>query len=166
MTSKWLFVGRFLIAFALLTFLGAAADAPRHYATLLTRTAAVLTPVTSGWSIEERPAERKKVWFRRGNEQMPLALNLEAMALSLLPLLSLISATPLSRRRRAVVTALAVLGLFALDLLVLLLYPALVIDNAISNISGTFLGMLTFVGAPVILWFALTYRQMREVWHL
>ena len=169
MTSKWLFVGRFLLVFAALTALGAAADAPRRYATALARTGAALSPVTSGWSLEERPQEsvRARLWFRRGAEQMRLALSLEAMALSLLPLLSLLGATPLpSWRRRLVVTTLAVAGLFALDLLVLLLYPALVIDNPLSNIGGTFLGMLTFVGAPVILWFALTYRQMSSIWHL
>ncbi|MEO8605087.1 MAG: hypothetical protein ABI629_21145, partial [bacterium] len=63
--------------------------------------------------------------------------------------------------------AIGVAALFALDLLVLLLYPWLVGNpNAVTDITGTFLGLLTFVGAPVILWFALTYRSMRDVWQL
>lgn len=168
MKNKWVFVAKFLIVFAALTILGAVADIPRRYATVLARSAALLTPLTSGWSLEERHSGGKtRLWFRRGGEQMVLALSLEAMALSLLPLLSLIGATTAptwSWRLRVI--ALGVIGLFALDLLVLLLYPALVVDSAISNIGGTFLGMLTFVGAPVILWFALTYPQMRPTWRL
>ena len=31
---------------------------------------------------------------------------------------------------------------------------------------GTFLGLLTFVGGPVILWFVLTFRQLQAVWRL
>ncbi len=169
MTSKWNFVARFLLLFAALIFLGALSEAPRRYAAVLQRSAAVLSPMANGWSLEERVGASRaaKLWFRRGTEEMRLALSLEAMALSLLPLLSLIGATPAPSWRRALgAAALGVAGLFALDLLVLLLYPALVIDSPLSNIAGTFLGMLTFVGAPVILWFALTYRQMRSIWHL
>ena len=60
-----------------------------------------------------------------------------------------------------------VVGLFALDLLILLLYPFLVgSPNAFTEIIGTFLGLLTFVGGPVILWFALTFRQLQSVWRL
>jgi hypothetical protein len=163
------FVARFLLAFAVLTVLGAAGEVPRRYANALARAAAALSPLTNGWSLEERAAAspRERLWFRRGTEQMRLALSLEALALSLLPLLSLISATPLPGwRPRLVAAGLGILGLFALDLLVLLLYPVLVIDSAVTNIAGTFLGMLTFVGGPVILWFVLTYRWMRGVWRL
>jgi len=163
------FVARFLLVFAVLTVLGAVGNVPRRYAAALTRAGAALSPVTNGWSLEERPAEvrRARLWFRRGTEQLRMALSLEAMALSLLPLLSLIGATPLPGWRQFLISGgLAVAGLFALDLLVLLLYPILVIDSAVTNITGTFLGMLTFVGGPAILWFALTYRWMRGVWRL
>jgi len=90
------------------------------------------------------------------------------MALSLLPLLALLGATPgLDARAIALRAALGIAGLFVLDLLVLLLYPWLVGNpNAVTDIVGTFLGLLTFVGAPVILWFVLTYRILREVWRL
>lgn len=57
--------------------------------------------------------------------------------------------------------------LFALDLLILALYPWLVgAPNPLTDILGTFLGLLTFVGGPVILWFALTYEQLRGMWKL
>ncbi len=59
------------------------------------------------------------------------------------------------------------IALFALDLVVLLLYPWLVgSPNAVTDITGTFLGLLTFVGAPVILWFMLTFRELGAVWRL
>ena len=49
----------------------------------------------------------------------------------------------------------------------MLLYPWLVGNpDAVTDIVGTFLGLLTFVGGPVILWFALTYRELRGVWRL
>jgi len=163
------FVARFLLAFAILTVLGSVGAVPNRYAAVLARAGSALSPVTNGWSLEQRPGEipRNRLWFRRGTEQLRMALSLEAMALSLLPLLSLIAATPLPGWGQTLgVAGLGVAGLFALDLLVLLLYPILVIDSAVTNITGTFLGMLTFVGGPVILWFVLTYRWMRGVWRL
>ena len=66
-----------------------------------------------------------------------------------------------------VVIAILLVVLFALDLMILLVYPFLVgSPNALTDIAGTFLGLLTFVGGPVILWFALTFRELRDVWRL
>jgi hypothetical protein len=88
--------------------------------------------------------------------------------LGLLPLLSLIWATPRMRvRQRSTTALLGVGGLFLLHLLVLVAYPWMVRDpDAVKDISGTFLGLLTFVGGPAILWFALTYESLRDVWRL
>lgn len=169
MTSKAAFVGRFLAVFALLIVGGWLTDAPARYAGALRIAASVTSPLANGWSLEQRPSQfRQEIWFRRGNEQLRLGLGLEALALSMLPLLSLLGATPnLGAAGFAMRALLGVAGLFALDLLILLLYPFLVgSPNAFTDILGTFLGLLTFVGGPVILWFALTFKQLRTVWKL
>jgi hypothetical protein len=170
MNSKVLFVARFLGVFALLIVLGWLTNAPARYASALQAAAAITSPLANGWSIEERPrqAGRQEIYFRRGNDQLRLGLGLEALALSMLPLLSLLGATPGLGAGAIAVRALAgIAGLFALDLLILLLYPFLVgSPNAFTDIMGTFLGLLTFVGGPVILWFALTFKQLRPVWRL
>jgi hypothetical protein len=164
------FVGRFLLLFALLVALGWALAAPRGYAAALRGAATLTSPLVNGWSLERRdaPAGRQEIWFRRGNSELRLALGLEQLALGLLPLLALLGATPGLGSRRLATSAIAgVAALFALDLLVVLAYPWLVgSPNALTDIVGTFLGLLTFVGGPVILWFALTYQQLRGVWRL
>lgn len=170
MTSKPAFVGRFLAVFAVLVVAGWLTNAPKGYAAALRSAATLTSPLANGWSLEQRPSTtgRQEIWFRRGNEQLRLGLGLEALALGLLPLLSLLGATAglgLSRLLTRAVVGIA--ALFALDLLILLLYPALVgSPNALTDIVGTFLGLLTFVGGPVILWFALTFRELHDVWRL
>lgn len=164
------FVARFLLLFAALAALGWWSGAPRAYATALRAAGALTCPLLNGWRLEDRstPGDRQEIYFRRGNDQLRLALGLDQLALGLLPLLALLGATPgLGARRLASGAALGVAALFALDLLILAIYPWLVGDpNPLTDILGTFLGLLTFVGGPVILWFALTYRQLRGVWKL
>lgn len=171
MTSKLVFVARFLAVFALLIVLGWLTGAPTRYASALRIGASVTSPLANGWSLEERATAangRQEIWFRRGTDEMRLQLSLDALALGLLPLLSLLGATPgLGIGRLAACAAAGVAALYLLNLLVLLLYPFLVgSPNAFTDIVGTFLGLLTFVGGPVILWFALTFRQLRTVWRL
>ncbi len=169
MRSKLFFVVRFLVAFAVLIVIGWATDAPARYARVLKESATVLSPVTTGWWIETRMGPKgPETVFRHGEHSLPLLLSLESLALGLLPLLSLVSATPSSSLPRWLLTAaLGVIGLFLLDLIVVLLYPLLVNNpNAVTDIVGTFLGLLTFVGGPIILWFTLTFQQLRPVWRL
>jgi len=170
MTSKLAFVARFLAVFAVLVVTGWLTNFPKGYAVALRGAATVSSPLANGWSLEQRPSTtgRQEIWFRRGNEQLRLGLGLEALALGLLPLLSLLGATPrLGVTPLLTRAAVGVVALFGLDLLILLLYPALVgSPNALTDIVGTFLGLLTFVGGPVILWFALTFRELQTVWRL
>jgi hypothetical protein len=170
MKSKGAFVGRFLALFALLATIGWWTSAPQRYATALGSAAAVASPVVNGWWLEARTSTQgqEQLWYRRGNEELRMLLSLPALALGLLPLLSLIGATPRLGWKRLTVAALAgSAGLFGLDLLILLVYPLLVNDpNAFTDIAGTFLGLLTFVGGPVILWFLLTYDRLKGVWKL
>lgn len=169
--SRTRFVGRFLLLFALLVTLGGLSGAPRGYATALRLAATAASPLVNGWNLEQRaPAAdgRQQLWFRRGNAQLRLELGLAQLALGLLPLLALLGATPglgLGALARAALLGSA--ALFLLDLGVVLLYPWLVAHpGALTDLVGTFLGLLTFVGAPVILWFALTFHQLRPVWRL
>ena len=169
MTSKLLFIGRFLTLFAVFIVLGWLTDAPTRYATALRYTAAGASPLVNGWWLESRRTlgGQTQLWFRQGDEELQLLLNLETLALGVLPLLSLLGATPGFGIRQLVVRALiGCTALFGLDLLVVLAYPFLVVNpNAWTDILGTFLGLLTFVGGPVILWFLLTYKHLRAVWH-
>jgi hypothetical protein len=166
--SKPAFIGRFLAVFALLIVVGWATGAPRAYARLLEESARLVGPVTNGWWLEAREkGSTRELFFRRGEQELKLLLSLDALALGLLPLLSLFGATPGMGWRRLAPRALAgVTGLFALDLLILILYPYLVSQTALADILGTFLGILTFVGGPVILWFLLTFDHLRTVWKL
>jgi hypothetical protein len=168
--NRTAFVARFLVLFAVLTIGGWALDAPARYATILAGAAGVTSPVATGWWLEPRPgaAGGTGLWYRSGEQGIPLQLSLEALALGFLPLLALLGATPGIATRRALGgVALGVAGLFLLDLLVLVLYPLLVSrPNPLTDIAGGFLGLLTFVGGPVILWFVLTYDRMQSVWRL
>jgi len=169
MRGKLGFVIRFLSAFALLIVLGWATDAPARYAQVLRGSAALLSPVTTGWWIEMHPGPKGlETVFRRGEHSLPLLLSLDSLALGLLPLVSLLSATPgLSPARRFLTIVLGVAGLFLLDLIIVLLYPLLVNNpNPVTDIVGMFLGLLTFVGGPIILWFILTFRELRPIWGL
>jgi len=169
MTSKLKFVARFLAVFALLICVARLTDAPRGYAFLLKRCTAAASPAVSGWWLESGPeATGPELWFRKGAAKIRVQLSPEALSLGLLPLLSLLGATPRMSRARLAASALGgALALFALDLAVLLIYPLLVLSpSAATDIAGTFLGLLVFVGAPVILWFALTFDRLGDVWRL
>jgi hypothetical protein len=168
MISPLRFVGRFLVAFALFISLGTAVDLPSRYGSTLERAAAVVLPLTGGWWMESRESPRgRELWLRRGSQEMRLQFDLGKLSLGLYPLLSLITATPgLGWRRWARAVALGAAGFFLLDLSIVALYPVLVRPGALTDIVGTFLGLLAFVGGPVILWFALTFDRLRDVWRL
>jgi hypothetical protein len=167
--NKSVFVLRFLATFAVLIAIGALVKAPTHYARALEAAARVTSPAINGWWLEERPAQTgSKLWFRSGQAELRLLLSLESLSLGILPFLALLSATPgLNLRRWLSAAVIGIGAFFLLDLSVVLLYPLLVSrPNALTDITGTFLGLLTFVGAPIILWFALTYDRLRRVWRL
>lgn len=167
MLRKPEFLARFIVAFGIFAALGGFAGGLRLYASALYGVAGLSAPVLTGWHLERRPVSGRadEVWLKNTRTEMKLELGLEKLALGLIPFFSLLAATPGLRPRRFAQTAtLGLGGFFLLDLLVVLAYPALVRPGAFADITGTFLGLLTFVGAPVILWFALTYPEMRSVW--
>lgn len=167
--NKSRFILRFLGVFALLIALGAVVNAPRYYARALESATRITSPAITGWWLEERLAPTgSKLWFRSGSTELRLLLSLESLSLGLLPFFALLGATPgLDLRRLLIAAGCGALAFFLLDLIVVLLYPLLVNHpNAVTDITGTFLGLLTFVGAPIILWFALTFDRLRGVWRL
>lgn len=172
-------IGRFLAAFALLIVLSGMLDMPRYYAAAMRSAAAVMSPLLTGWWLETRTnSASARVWLRRGNELMPLRISLEALAVAVIPFVSLTLATAqLGWRRRTSALLFGLTALFALHLLVIVLYPALVEpapapelvrdkEGALFLIAGQFLGLIAFVAAPVILWFLLTFDHLRSRWRL
>jgi hypothetical protein len=167
--SKATFVLRFLLLFAVVIAIGWAIDGSRHYARALKATARVTSPVATGWWLEERVKQpRPELWYRSEGKELQFPLSLESLSLGLLPFFALLSATPrLTIRHRVFAAVIGTIAFFLLDLIVVLLYPLLVSQpNALTDITGTFLGLLTFVGAPIILWFMLTFSHLRDIWRL
>ena len=91
------------------------------------------------------------------------AIQFDALAVGVVPVLALLAATPgLRWRRRLGLMAAGGLLCFAVDTLIVALFPLLVFyKNAFTDVIGTFLGLIAFVGAPVIIWFALTFRELQ-----
>jgi hypothetical protein len=88
--------------------------------------------------------------------------------MGLVPLLSLIVATPgLGARQTAVRGLIGAVLYFLIDLIVVLAYP-LIMDqpNVFKDTMGVFTGLIAFVVAPLGLWFILTYSALRPLWQL
>jgi len=88
----------------------------------------------------------------------------DALSIGVVPVVALLAATPgLRWRRRLGLMGAGGLLCFAVDTLIVALFPLLVFyKNAFTDVVGTFLGLIAFVGAPVIIWFALTFRELQE----
>ncbi len=162
------FAARFLALFAILVIAGGVLKVTRGYAVVLQKSAAIISPAVTGWWAEERAAGQSvEVWLRRGSQQLRFGISMEKLGLGLYPLLSLLLATPGPGWKRSVINAgVGSVSLLAIDLVVVVAYPILVVPGALNDIMGTFLGLLAFVGGPVILWFALTFDHLRGVWGL
>jgi hypothetical protein len=162
--KKWRFLGLFLVAFALLLIMWRATDATRWYTDALLGLAGLVGPMLHGWVLEmPAPGSGTPTWVH-GSEAVQAAIQFDALSVGVVPVLALLAATPRLRwRRRIVLMALGGLLCFAVDTLIVVLFPLLVFyKNAFTDVIGTFLGLIVFVGAPVIIWFALTFRELQE----
>jgi len=159
--SKLRFLGLFLLFFAVLLGLWNATPLSEWYTAALLEVASRIGPALHGWILE--PATNGFPRWVRDEASVELKIQFDALAVGVVPLLALIGATPgLAPLRRLRVAAVATLLFFTIDVLIVVLFPLLVhYDNAATDIGGTFLGMIGFVGAPVILWFMLTFPQIR-----
>jgi hypothetical protein len=161
--KKWRFLGLFLIAFAAMLAAWRAADASRFYTGGLLRLAGVVGPMLHGWILEDGAAAHGKPTWVHGGDSVEAALQFDALAIGVVPVLALLAATPGVRwRRRFGLMVAGGLLCFTVDTLVVALFPLLVFyKNAFTDVTGTFLGLIAFVGAPVIIWFALTFRELQ-----
>jgi hypothetical protein len=162
--KKRRFLGLFLCAFAAFLIVWRASDATRYYTDGLLRVAGVVGPMLHGWILEIRePGHGRPTWVH-GGQSVEAAIQFDALAVGVVPLLALLAATPgLRWRRRLGLMGVGGLLCFAVDTLIVALFPLLVFyKNAFTDVVGTFLGLIAFVGAPVIIWFALTFRELQR----
>jgi len=163
--KKGRFLGSFLILFALLLGLWNLTQGTRWYTQALLGVAAVIGPLLHGWVLEYAPTGRVglPVWVH-GGDRVQAAIQFDALAVGLVPVLALIAATPgLGLRRRLTLLAVGSAICFLVDAVIVALFPLLVFyKNAFTDVIGTFLGLIAFVGAPVIIWFGLAFPELQQ----
>lgn len=175
---KWRFAGIFLTTFAALTALWWATDFGEIYRDVTLAVVQVISPVINGWFLEfDRPGLGATATFRRGSQTLPMALQLPALSMGLMPLLSLIAATPgQSLNRLLLATLSGCLLYFAVDVVVVSIYPFFMDQrmgaapqsflDIVKDTVGVFSGLIAFVVAPLAIWFIVTYRTLRSLWQL
>lgn len=159
----------FLLTFAALVVVWWATDFGAWYRSAALTVVQAVSPAINGWFLEFDAADSAgAVIYRSGNAQLPMLLQLPALSMALLPLLSLIAATPGIGLRRALVTSLLGAGaFFLLHVGIVLLYPVIMDKpNAFKDMLGVLSGLLAFVVGPLGLWFTLTYPVLRPLWQL
>jgi hypothetical protein len=166
---KWRFAGAFLLTFALLIVIWWALNFGIVYRRAVLVTAQAISPFANGWWLDyDQPGMVDPVVFRTANKQLPMLLQLPALSMALMPLISLIVATPYQgMRRRCLAVLLGTVGFFLIHLVIVLIYP-FIMDrpNVLKDTLGVFSGLVAFVVGPLGLWFALTYPALRSVWQL
>ncbi len=160
--NKARFLGTFLVVFALLLIVWSWTGAARWYTDGLLITAGAVGPMVHGWVLEIDPHGQRAPFWVYGENRVKAAIQFDALAVGLVPALALLAATPGIRlRRRAALMALGAALCFAIATSVVVLFPLLVFyKNAFTDVIGTFIGLVAFVGAPVIVWFVLAFRQL------
>ena len=161
--KKWRFLGLFLVAFAALLVVWRASGVTHYYTDGLLRFAGLVGPMLHAWILEiPEPGHGPPTWVH-GGERVEAAIQFDALSVGIVPVLALLAATPgLRWRRRLGLMGAGGLLCFAVDTLIVALFPLLVFyKNAFTDVIGTFLGLIAFVGAPVIIWFALTFRELQ-----
>jgi len=166
---KWRFAAKFLVAFALLLVAWSTTGFAHGYRSAVLATVQMASPLVNGWWLDyDRPGSADDAVFRAGDREIAMLIQLPALSIGLVFLVSLLLATPgLGRRQRIGRAATGAILYFLLDTIVVLAYP-LLLDrpNAVKNTLGVFLGLTAFVVAPLGLWFVLTYPALRGVWGL
>jgi len=161
--KKRRFLGGFLAAFGLLLIVWKALDGARWYTQGLLSCAAVIGPMLHGWVLETSASGLAPEWVR-GTDRVQASLQFDALAVGVVPVVALIVATPgLALRRRVTLSAVGAGLCFVTDTLIVAAFPLLVFyKNAFTDVLGTFLGLIGFVGAPVIIWFCLTFHDLQR----
>ena len=161
--KKSRFLMTFLLVFGLLLVSWRKLDGARWYTEALLACAAATGPMVHGWVLETPPHRQVPTWVH-GDDEVQASLQFDALAVGVVPVLALLAATPgLRWRRRVGLMAIGATLCFAVDTAIVALFPLLVFyKNPFTDILGTFLGVVVFVGAPVIIWFLLTFRELQQ----
>ncbi|GBD26522.1 hypothetical protein HRbin30_01854 [bacterium HR30] len=166
---KLKFALRFVAAFSLLLASWAVSEFGSAYRAAALAVTKVLSPLLTGWWMAPGEAEAHAVaTFEK--EQLRIVLQIDPASLSMaqVPLLALIWATPgLGFRGTLVRSIVGLAAFFLVHVSVLLVYPVLLANpNWFMDTIGVFTGLLSFVLAPQLLWFVLTYTRLKELWQL
>lgn len=166
---KGRFVGLFLLSFTALLVVWVVLEVATAYRWAVLYTVRFLSPLLTGWWFEPVPPPSHQFpVFTSSGETIELVINPALLSFAQIPLLSLILATPgLPRKEMVVRCFTGVLVFFGLHVGVVLLYPFLLErPNLLKDSLGVFAGLLSFVLAPQLLWFVLTYRYLQPLWKL
>lgn len=162
--KKGRFLLVFLAAFGVLLVVWSRSGAGEWYSRALLGAASVAGPMTHGWILEAAQAPGKRPAWVHGGARVDLQIQFEQLSVGVVPLIALLLATPgvaVGRRLRQIALGLA--SVFLIDLAIVVLFPLLVYyQNDFTDIAGTFLGLVGFVGAPAIVWFTLSFRELRQ----
>ena len=159
--NKARFLAIFLVAFAIVLVVWRVLDVTRWYTAGLLHVAGFIGPILHGWVLETTAG--RPVWLH-GEATVQAALQFDALAVGVVPMLALFVATPgLSLARRSWLMGAGTLVCFLVDAVIVALFPVLVFHtNPVTDVLGTFLGLLGFVGLPFIVWGVLTFRDLRR----
>jgi len=166
---KWRFAVTFLTSFALLLVVWWWLDVAPLYRLAVLRPVQLLSPLITGWRLEvDQPGPLGDAVFRSGDRALAMLLQLPALSMGLVPLLSLVLATPgLGAKQATLRAAAGALLYYLLDVAVILAYPWIMDrPNVVKDTLGVFTGLLAFVVAPLGLWFIVTYSALRPLWRL
>jgi len=162
---KWRFALKFLLTFTILIPLWWRFGIGEGFRDAVLATVQLLSPAVNGWWLERAAATAT---FRRGGDSLPFLLNLPSIAMGLMPLTSLIVATPGQGLQRIALRVPAAVALyFAVDVAVVLAYPYFMHDpGSVKDTVGVFAGMVAFVVAPLGIWFIVTYPTLQSLWQI
>lgn len=161
--TKLGFLARFLGGFAGFLTLWGLTPLAEWSETLVLGAAGTIGPATHGWVLLEAIGDSRFPVWQRGAATVELRIQFDALTIGLVPLAALIAATPgLSWTRRMSTGVVGSALCLAIDIVIVTLFPLLVhYENPVTGIGGTFLGLVGFVGAPVIVWFGLVHHDLR-----
>jgi hypothetical protein len=161
--KKTRFFASFLVSFALLLGVWSATSAATWYTAGVLAVAGTMGPLLHGWVLSIPPPGHGHPIWSSGENQVQASIQFDSMAIGLVPLIALLVATPgVPLRRRILRIAVGSILNFLVSALMVALFPLLVFyKNAFTDVGGTYLGLIAFVGAPVILWFVLSFRELQ-----
>jgi len=157
----WILV-RFFAAFAFTMAVWHATPLPAWYEQAELTVAGIVGPAIHGWMLEP-PADGRPRWrWHRGPYSVDQVLELQQVASGLVPLVALIWALPqVPFAKRLGKTGAAVIIHFLLLAVVATAFPVLVFyQNPLTDIAGTWLGFVTFVAAPALLWWVVCWNEL------